>query len=89
VTLIHPKHDGIEAMMSPQAGKTRRRLLIIGIVGPRGWQAPSSPTASSTGPRSQQELQPVDETRRAIPDRRAPFAQITHSDAGQSLITAR
>ncbi len=69
-------------MMSPQAGKTRRRLLIIGIV---ALTAASALVANGlvNRARSQQELQQWTNAQ-AIPT--VALAQITHSDAGQSLI---
>jgi RND family efflux transporter MFP subunit len=69
-------------MMSPQAGKTRRRLLIIGIV---ALTAASALVANGlvNRARSQQELQQWTNAQ-AIPT--VALAQITHSDAGQSYI---
>jgi RND family efflux transporter MFP subunit len=69
-------------MMSPQAGKTRRRLLIIGIV---ALTAASALVANGlvNRARSQQELQQWTNAQ-AIPT--VALAQITHSDAGQSII---
>jgi RND family efflux transporter MFP subunit len=69
-------------MMSPQAGKTRRRLLIIGIV---ALTAAGALVANGlvNRARSQQELQQWTNAQ-AIPT--VALAQITHSDAGQSFI---
>jgi RND family efflux transporter MFP subunit len=69
-------------MMSPQAGKTRRRLLIIGIV---ALTAAGALVANGlvNRARSQQELQQWTNAQ-AIPS--VALAQITHSDAGQSII---
>jgi RND family efflux transporter MFP subunit len=69
-------------MMSPQAGNTRRRLLIIGIV---ALTAAGALVANGLvdRARSQQELQQWTNAQ-AIPT--VALAQITHSDAGQSFI---
>jgi RND family efflux transporter MFP subunit len=69
-------------MMSPQAGNTRRRLLIIGIVA-----LTAAGVLVANGlvdrARSKQELQQWTNAQ-AIPT--VALAQITHSDAGQSFI---
>jgi RND family efflux transporter MFP subunit len=69
-------------MMSPQAGNTRRRLLIIGIV---ALTAAGALVANGlvNRARSQQELQQWTNAQ-AIPT--VALAQITHSDVGQSFI---
>jgi RND family efflux transporter MFP subunit len=69
-------------MMSPQAGNTRRRLLIIGIV---ALTAAGALVANGlvNRARSKQELQQWTNAQ-AIPT--VALAQITHSDAGQSFI---
>jgi RND family efflux transporter MFP subunit len=69
-------------MMSPQAGNTRRRLLITGIV---ALTAAGALVANGlvNRARSQQELQQWTNAQ-AIPT--VALAQITHSDVGQSFI---
>jgi RND family efflux transporter MFP subunit len=69
-------------MMSPQAGKTRRRLLIVGII---AFTAAGALVANGLVSRARSKQELVQWTNaQAIPT--VALAQITHSDAGQSLI---
>jgi RND family efflux transporter MFP subunit len=69
-------------MMSPQAGKTRRRLLIVGTI---ALAAAGALVANGLVSRARSKQELVQWTNaQAIPT--VALAQITHSDAGQSLI---
>jgi RND family efflux transporter MFP subunit len=69
-------------MMSPQAGKTRRRLLIVGTI---ALTAAGALVANGLLSRARSKQELVQWTNaQAIPT--VALAQITHSDAGQSLI---